>query len=103
MEVEGFFAMAIVYCQLYEGEKLLTDRLLVSIEREAGPNEKNERGCTFRVPTDQLATIRADQAMRLEFPEKVARRLKIPAGNSLHIVTRQIHDRIAHFSEASQG
>ena len=39
--------------------------------------------------------------MRLEFPEKVARRLKIPQGNSLHIVARQVHDRIAHFGEAS--
>ena len=92
--------MAIVYCQLFSGEKLLTDRLLVSIERESGPNEKNPRGCTFRVPADQLTMIRADQAMRLEFPEKVARRLKIAEGNSLHIVTHQIQDRIAHFGEA---
>lgn len=92
--------MPMVYCQLYSGEKLLTDRLLVSIEREVGPNEKNARGCTFRIPTDHLASIRADQAMRLEFPEKIARRLKIAEGNSLNIVTRQIHDRIAHFGEA---
>jgi hypothetical protein len=90
-----------VYCQLFSGEKLLTDRLLVSIEREVGPDDKNARGGTFRVPPDQLTTIRGDQAMRLEFPEKVARRLKIPQGNSLHIVARQIHDRIAHFGEAS--
>ncbi len=93
--------MAIVYCQLFSGEKLLTDRLLVSIEREVGPNAKNARGCTFRVPADQLTTIRKDQTMRLEFPENVARRLKIPEGNSLQIVTHQIHDRIAHFGEAS--
>jgi hypothetical protein len=44
--------------------------------------------------------IRADQAMRLEFPEKVARRLKITEGNSLHIIAHQIYDRIAHFGEA---
>ena len=93
--------MAIVYCQLFSGEKLLTDRLLVSIERKVGPNEKNERGCTFRVPDDQLKTIRAEQVMRLEFPEQVARRLKIAEGNSLHIITHQIHDRIAHFGEVS--
>ena len=92
--------MAIVYCQLFSGEKLLTDRLLVSIEREVGPNEKNARGCTFRVPNDQLTTIRAKQVMRLEFPEKIARKLKIAEGNSLHIVAHQIHDRIAHFGEA---
>ena len=93
--------MAIVYCQLYAGDKLLSDRLLVSIERGAGPDEKNnERGCTFRIPNDQLATIRADAAMRLEFPENVARRLKITEGNSLHIVAHKIHDRIAHFGEA---
>ncbi len=36
--------MAIVYCQLFSGEKLLTDRLLVSIEREVGPNEKKCAG-----------------------------------------------------------
>jgi hypothetical protein len=95
--------MPIVYCQLFSGEKLLTDRLLVSIERETGPggpNEKDARGGTFRVPADQLAMIRADQAMRLELPENVARRLKITAGNSLHIIAHQIHGRIAHFSEA---
>jgi hypothetical protein len=90
-----------VYCQLFSGEKLLSDRLLVSIEREVGANAKDARGGTFRVPTDQLTMIRADQAMRLEFPEKVARRLKIAEGNSLPIVARQIHDRIAHFGEAS--
>jgi len=44
--------------------------------------------------------IRADQAMRLELPEKIARRLKITEGNSLHIIAHQIHDRIAHFGEA---
>ena len=38
--------------------------------------------------------------MRLEFPEKIARRLKIAEGNSLHIITHQIHDRMAHFGEA---
>jgi hypothetical protein len=92
--------MPIVYCQLFSGEKLLSDQLLVSIEREAGPNEKDVRGGTFRVPTDQLTTIRAEQAMRLEFPEKVARRLKIAEGNSLHIIAHQIQDRIAHFGEA---
>jgi hypothetical protein len=99
MEVEGLLVMPIVYCQLFSGEKLLTDRLLVSIEREAGPN-KDARGGTFRVPADQLTMIRADQAMRLEFPEKVARRLKITAGNSLHIIAHQIHGCIAHFGEA---
>jgi len=93
--------MAIVYCQLFSGEKLLTDRLLVSIEREVGPNQNNARGCTFRVPDDQVTTIRAEQVMRLEFPEEIARRLKISKGNSLHIITRQIHDRIVHFGEAS--
>ena len=62
--------MPIVYCQLFSGEKLLTDQLLVSIDREVGPNEKDSRGGTFRVPADQLKMIRADQAMRLEFPEK---------------------------------
>jgi hypothetical protein len=92
--------MPITYCQLFSGEKLLTDRLLVYIEREVGPNEKDARGGTFRVPPDQLTTIRADQAMRLELPEKVARRLKITEGNSLHIIAHQIHDRIAHFGEA---
>jgi hypothetical protein len=90
-----------VYCHLFSGEKLLTDRLLVSMEREVGPNEKDVRGGTFRVPADHLTTVRADQPMRLEFPEKVARRLKISQGNSLHIVAHQIHDRIAHFGEAS--
>jgi hypothetical protein len=93
------FIMAIVYCQLFSGEKLLADRLLVSIERETRPNEKAPE-CTFRVPVDQLKTIREHQPMRLEFPEKIARRLKIAEGNSLHIVTHQIHDRIAHFGEA---
>ena len=92
--------MPMVYCQLFSGETLLTDHLLVSIEREARPNEKDARGGTFRVPTDQLKTMRADQAMRLEFPEKVARRLKITQGNSLPIVTHQVYDRIAHFGEA---
>jgi hypothetical protein len=93
--------MPIVYCQLFSGEKLLTDRILVSIEREVGPNEKDTRGGTFRVPADQLTTIRADQPMRLELPEKVARRLKIPEGNSLQIIPHRIHDRIAHFGEAA--
>jgi hypothetical protein len=92
--------MPIVYCQLYSGEKLLADRLLVSIEREVGPNATDARGGTFRVPTDQLTTIRADQAMRLEVPEKVARRLKIVGGNSLRIIARQIYDRIVRFGEA---
>ena len=92
--------MPMVYCQLFSGETLLTDRLLVSIEREVGPNEKAVRGGTFRVPADQLTMIRADQAMRLEFPEKVARRLKITNGNSLPIVAHQIDDRIAYFGEA---
>jgi hypothetical protein len=93
--------MPIVYCQLFSGEKLLTDRLLVSIERKAGPNEKGTRGGTFRVPEDQRTMIRADQAMRLELPEKVARRLEVTEGNSLHIIAHQIHERIAHFGEAS--
>ena len=92
--------MPIVYCQLFSGEKLLTNQLLVSVEREVGPNKRDARGGTFRVPPDQLTTIRADQAMRLEFPEKVARRLKITEGNSLHIIAHQIQDRIAHFGEA---
>ena len=92
--------MPIVYCQLFSGEKLLTDRLLVSIDREVGPNETGTRAGTFRVPVDQLTTIRADQTMRLELPEKVARRLKIAEGNSLHIIANQICDRIAHFGEA---
>jgi len=92
--------MPMVYCQLFSGEKLLTDRLLVSIEREVGPNEKDVRGGTFRVPADRLTMIRADQAMRLEFPEKVARRLKITEGNSLHIIAHQIHGHIAHFGES---
>ena len=61
--------MPMVYCQLFSGEKLLTDHLLVSIEREVRPNEKVARGGTFRVPEDQLKTIRADQEMRLEFRE----------------------------------
>ena len=92
--------MPIVYCQLFSGEKLLANRLLVSIEREVGLNGKSVQGCTFRVPDDQLKTIQKDQPMRLEFPEKIARRLKIPEGNSLQIVAHQIHDRIAHFGEA---
>jgi hypothetical protein len=92
--------MPIVYCQLFSGEKLLTNRLLVSIEREVRPNEKDARGGTFRIPADQLTMIRADQAMRLEFPEKVAQRLKIRAGNSLPIIAHQIYDRIAYFGEA---
>lgn len=92
--------MPIVYCQLFSGEKLLSDRLLVSIDREVGPNEKDTRGGTFRVPADQLTMVRVDQAMRLEFPEKVARRLRIARGNSLHIIARQIHGQIAHFGEA---
>ena len=92
--------MPIVYCQLFSGEKLLTDQLLVSIDREVGPNEKGARGGSFRVPADQLTTIRGDQEMRLEFPEKVARRLKITEGNSLPIIAHQIHNRIAHFGEA---
>ncbi len=91
--------MPMVYCQLFSGEKLLADRLLVSIDRETKPNEKAPE-CTFRVPPDHLKTIREHQPMRLEFPEKIARRLKIAEGNSLHIVTHQIHDRIAHFGEA---
>ncbi len=33
--------MAIVYCQLYSGDELLSDRLLVSVEREAGSNENS--------------------------------------------------------------
>jgi hypothetical protein len=92
--------MPIVYCQLFSGEKLLTDRLLVSIERKGGPNERGARGGTFRIPTDQLTKIRADQAMRLELPETAARRLNITEGNSLHIIAHQIQDRIAHFGEA---
>jgi hypothetical protein len=91
--------MAIVYGQLFSGEKLLADRLLVSVEREAGPNEK-ALDSTFRVPDDQRTTIRADQAMRLEFAQNVARRLKIAEGSSLNIVVHKIHDRIAHFGEA---
>lgn len=96
--------MPMVYCQLFSGEKLLADRLLISIDREARPNEKAP-DCTFRVPADQLKAIREHQPMRLEFPEKIARRLKIAEGNSLHIVAHQIHDRIAHFGEtrASEG
>ena len=46
--------MPMVYCQLFSGEKLLADRLLVSVERNVGPNEKNARDCTFRVPNNQL-------------------------------------------------
>lgn len=92
--------MPIVYCQLFSGEKLLTDRLLVSIELETKPNQKDARGGTFRVPADQGATIRADRPLRLELPEKVAQKLKIRDGNSLHIIPHQIHDRIAHFGEA---
>ena len=92
--------MPIVYCQLFSGEKLLTDRLLVSVERKVGPNERDARDGTFRVPADQPTMIRTDQAMRLEFPEKVARRLKIAQRNSLHIIARQIHGRIARFGEA---
>jgi len=92
--------MPIVYCQLFSGEKLLNDRLLVSIERECGPNEKDARGGTFRVPADQLTTIRTERAMRLEFPEKVARKLKITEGNSLPIIAHQIYNSIAHFGEA---
>jgi hypothetical protein len=92
--------MPIVYCQLFSGEKLLSDRLLVSIERDAGSNEKGTRSGTFRVSADQLKMIRVDQAMRLELPEKVARRLKIAEGNSLHITTRRISEHIAQFGEA---
>ena len=92
--------MPIVYCQLFSGEKLLADRLLVSIEREVGSNKKDARGGTFRVPADQLATLHADQAMRLEVPEKVARRLEITGGNFLPIIAHQICDRIVHFGEA---
>ena len=92
--------MPIVYCQLFSGEKLLTDQLLVSVDREVGPDKKDARGGTFRVPVDQLKTIGDDQALRLEFPEKVARRLKIAEGNSLPIIAHRIHDRIAHFGEA---
>jgi hypothetical protein len=92
--------MPIVYCQLFSGEKLLADQLLVSIEREVGPNARDARGGTFRVPEDQRTVIRVDQAMRLELPEKVARRLKIPEGNSLPIIAHQIQNRIAHFGEA---
>jgi hypothetical protein len=92
--------MPIVYCRLFSGEELLADRLLVSVERETGPNAKDARGGTFRVPQDQPKMIPADQPMRLEFPEKVARRLKIAQRNSLHIIARQIHGRIARFGEA---
>jgi hypothetical protein len=95
--------MPIVYCQLFSGEKLLTDRLLVSIERKVGPNDQDARGGTFRVPAPQLTSIRVDQDMRLELPEKIARRLKISEGNSLHIRAHQIHDRIAHFGETPAG
>jgi hypothetical protein len=42
--------MPIVYCRLFPGEKLLTDQLLVSIERQVRPNEKDGRGGTFRLP-----------------------------------------------------
>jgi hypothetical protein len=91
--------MPMVYCQLFSGEELLANQLLISIDREPRPNEKAP-DCTFRVPADQLKTIREHLPLRLEFPEKIARRLKIAEGNSLHIVAHQIHDRIAHFGEA---
>ena len=41
----------------------------------------------------------------MEFADKVARRLKITEGNSLHVIAHQIHDRIAYFGEtvASEG
>jgi hypothetical protein len=89
-----------VYCQLFSGEELLADRLLVSVEKEVGPHAKDLRRGTFRVPEDQPKMVRADQHMRLDFPEKVARRLEIAEGNSLHIITHQIHGHIAHFGEA---
>jgi hypothetical protein len=92
--------MPIVYCQLFSEEKLLADRLLASIDGAAGSNAKDLRRGTFRVPEDQPKMIRADQRMRLDFPENVARRLKIANGNSLHIVARQIHGRIVQFGEA---
>jgi hypothetical protein len=92
--------MAMVYCQLFCGDNLLTDRLLVSIEREPRTDETKAPDCTFRVPDNHLKTIREHQPMRLEFPEKIARRLKIAEGNSLQIVAHQIHNRIVHFSEA---
>lgn len=92
--------MPIVYCQLFSGETLLTDQLLISIEREVGPNGNGARGGTFRVPAGQRGMIRTDQAMRLAFPEKIARRLKITEGNSLPIVAHQIHGGVAHFGEA---
>jgi hypothetical protein len=92
--------MAMVYCQLFCGDNLLTDRLLVSIDRESRLSETKSPDCTFRVPNDHLKTIREQQPMRLEFPEKIARRLKIAEGNSLQIVAHQIHNRIVHFSEA---
>jgi hypothetical protein len=38
--------------------------------------------------------------MRLEFPEKVVRKLKIGKGNSLHIIAHQIHGHIVRFGEA---
>jgi hypothetical protein len=49
-----------VYCHLFSGENLLTDRLLVSIEREVGPNKKDARGGTFRVPADHPTMVRVD-------------------------------------------
>ena len=41
--------MPIVYCQLFWG-KLLTDRLLVSIEREVGPNAGDVRAVHLGFP-----------------------------------------------------
>jgi len=84
---------------------LLADRLLVFVEREVRANKKDARGGTFRVPTDQRTTIRVDQPMRLELPEKVARGLKIPRGTALPIVAQQIQGGVAQFGEvpASEG
>ena len=91
--------MPIVYCQLFSGEELLADRLLVSIDRKVGTNKQDARSGAFRVPAEQAAAIRANRPMRLELPEKVARGLKIPAGNSLPIIAHQIQERIAQFGE----
>jgi hypothetical protein len=97
--------MPIVYCQLFSGETLLADRLLVFIEREVKPNKQDARGGTFRVPADQRTKIRTDEPLRLELPEKVARGLKIPTGTALPIVAQQIQGGVAQFGEApvSQG
>lgn len=92
--------MPIVYCQLFSGEELLADRLLVSIDRKVGADNQDARSGTFRVRADQAAAIRPHRPMRLELPEKVARGLKIAEGNSLPIIAHQILDRIAQFGEA---